>query len=166
MELNEHLIKLKSYDVALSIVDDTVIVSVKYPKDWSALKPINKDVSMKTEGGKYYYWASFNLSTDKLFETIYDTIEYNKEVEEKSLLFKEKVNELQQIFLNEDYATLKTIAFKIKKKRGPHKKLVNDGITDEVPMQVNACAVPQETHEQEETNLDKKVEEAISEKSE
>ena len=58
---------------------------------------------------------------DDLFNIIDATIEYNLDLQKKLILFKEKTEELQEIFSNEDYETLKTIEFKITKKEAKKK---------------------------------------------
>ena len=58
---------------------------------------------------------------EDLFNLIDATIEYNLDLQKKLILFKEKTEELQEIFSNEDYETLKTIEFKITKKEAKKK---------------------------------------------
>lgn len=184
MELNEHLAKLSPYKVALSFVEDTTIISVVYPKSWTVIEPSNNSIHALKENSRNYYWAAIDTSTDSIFELIYDTIAYNKDIEAKAVLFKQKIKELQQVFIEEDYETLKTLEFKTKKKKQVNKRVSNKTKTEveEKDMNVdesndavieNNVVLENDTHltledteskVKESTDIDKKIEEAIKEK--
>lgn len=73
-----------------------------------------------------YYCAPANkVSFEEVFKSINDTIEYNMDLERKVQLFREKVNELQTIFAEEDIDVLKTITFKYKKPKKRNHKVEN-----------------------------------------
>lgn len=67
------------------------------------------------KGDKFYslsFWVEF--SDTQIFsmeETVSKIIRYNRELEEKERLFKEKVKELRSIFLEGDLDSLKKIKF-------------------------------------------------------
>lgn len=123
MTLNEHLVKLSEYGIGFNMYEGTVIVNVLYPKKWSVLKPETSNINITDEDGRFYYWANIS-DIDELFDLIYTTIDYNKAIEEKAALFKAKINEMQQLFLKEDLDVLKTLEFKVKKKKQKQTKEV------------------------------------------
>lgn len=138
MTLNEHLIKLSEYSVGFNMYEGTIIVNVLYPKKWSILKPMSENINITDDKGRQYYWANL-ADINELFDLIYDTIDYNKAIEEKAKLFKEKINEMQQLFINEDLDVLKTLEFKIKKKKStPKSKAKKETETNEEIQQEEA----------------------------
>lgn len=95
--------------------EEYIYVTVTFPREWvldgRTLEKFNVDCSQ--ENGVTYFWA--DLETE--FSTVFDAIDYNikvnKEAQEKVVLFNEKINELREIFSNEDYdiEKLKTLEF-------------------------------------------------------
>lgn len=133
MTLNEQLIRLSSYKINFNIYEGTVIISLEYPKDWTVLQVNSNDIQTTSENGRQFYWVPLQTDVEKVFELIDETIEYNKDIEAKSELFKQKIDEMRKIFLEEDLHTLKTMVFKMKKKKLPKKKVMEgkeDNITE------------------------------------
>lgn len=133
MTLNEQLIRLSSYKINFNIYEGTVIISLEYPKDWTVLQVNSNDIQTTSENGRQFYWVPLQTDVEKVFELIDETIEYNKDIEAKSELFKQKIDEMRKIFLEEDLHTLKTMEFKMKKKKLPKKKVMEgkeDNITE------------------------------------
>lgn len=126
MTLNEQLIRLSSYKINFNIYEGTVIISLEYPKDWTILEIKSDDIQTTSENGRQFYWIPLQTDIEKVFELIDETIEYNKDIEAKSELFKQKIDEMRQLFLEEDLQTLKTMEFKIKKKKLPKKKVTEE----------------------------------------
>lgn len=122
MVLDEQLIKLKNYNIGFNIFEDTVVVNITYPKGWNILSFENDDIKMFCEEGKHYYCISVDKDTGLIFDAIQDTIKYNQDLEKKVTLFNQKVNELKQLFIDEDYTELQTLEFNLRKKRGRKKK--------------------------------------------
>ena len=122
MTLNEQLIRLSSYKINFNIYEGTVIISLEYPKDWTVLEINSSDIQTTSENGRQFYWVPLQMDVEKVFELIDETIEYNKDIEAKSELFKQKIDEMRKIFLEEDLQTLRTMEFKMKKKKLPKKK--------------------------------------------
>ena len=117
MSLNEHLIRLSEYKIGFNIYEGTIIISVVYPKGWTVIEPENSPIQLQKDDGRYYYWIGIETDVETIFELIDETIAYNKDIEAKAELFKEKIAELQQVFVTEDFETLKTLEFKVKKKQ-------------------------------------------------
>lgn len=189
MTLNEQLIRLSSYKINFNIYEGTVIISLEYPKDWTILEINSSDIQTTSENGRQFYWVPLQMDVEKVFELIDETIEYNKDIEAKSELFKQKIDEMRKIFLEEDLHTLKTMEFKMKKKKLPKKKVMEgkeDNIT-EVNDAANGKQTPSENKQEEvitepvkeenmvsleETNskvkepteIDKMIEQAVKEK--
>lgn len=190
MTLNEQLIRLSSYKINFNIYEGTVIISLEYPKDWTVLQVNSNDIQTTSENGRQFYWVPLQTDVEKVFELIDETIEYNKDIEAKSELFKQKIDEMRKIFLEEDLQTLRTMEFKMKKKKLPKKKVTEekeDNIT-EVNDTANDKQTPSEDKQEEvvtesvkeenmvsleETNskvkepteIDKMIEQAVKEKT-
>lgn len=190
MTLNEQLIRLSSYKINFNIYEGTVIISLEYPKDWTVLQVNSNDIQTTSENGRQFYWVPLQTDVEKVFELIDETIEYNKDIEAKSELFKQKIDEMRKIFLEEDLQTLRTMEFKMKKKKLPKKKVTEekeDNIT-EVNDTANDKQIPSENKQEEvvtesvkeenmvsleETNskvkepteIDKMIEQAVKEKT-
>lgn len=191
MTLNEQLIRLSSYKINFNIYEGTVIISLEYPKDWTILEINSSDIQTTSENGRQFYWVPLQMDVEKVFELIDETIEYNKDIEAKSDLFKQKIDEMRKIFLEEDLQTLRTMEFKMKKKKLPKKKVTEEkenNIT-EVNDAANGKQTPSENKQEEvvtepvkeenmvsleETNskvkepteIDKMIEQAVKEKQE
>lgn len=191
MTLNEQLIRLSSYKINFNIYEGTVIISLEYPKDWTILEINSSDIQTTSENGRQFYWVPLQMDVEKVFELIDETIEYNKDIEAKSELFKQKIDEMRKIFLEEDLQTLRTMEFKMKKKKFPKKKVTEEkenNIT-EVNDAANGKQTPSENKQEEvitepvkeenmvsleETNskvkepteIDKMIEQAVKEKQE
>lgn len=189
MTLNEQLIRLSSYKINFNIYEGTVIISLEYPKDWTVLEINSSDIQTTSENGRQFYWVPLQIDVEKVFELIDETIEYNKDIEAKSELFKQKIDEMRKIFLEEDLQTLRTMEFKMKKKKLPKRKVTEEkenNIT-EVNDAANGKQTPSENKQEEvitepvkeenmvsleETNskvkepteIDKMIEQAVKEK--
>lgn len=191
MTLNEQLIRLSSYKINFNIYEGTVIISLEYPKDWTILEINSSDIQTTSENGRQFYWVPLQMDVEKVFELIDETIEYNKVIEAKSELFKQKIDEMRKIFLEEDLQTLRTMEFKMKKKKLPKKKVteekenniteVNDAANgkqtlsenkqEEVitePVKEENMVSLEETNSKvkEPTEIDKMIEQAVKEKQE
>ena len=72
----------------------------------------NKDIYVEERNGIHHYIALIDqINIDDIFKCIDETINYNKDLEKKLALFKEKTKELQEIFAREEYNKLTTIKF-------------------------------------------------------
>ena len=117
MDWENRLKKLNDYDVSFEIKQGYYHIALKYDDGWSILDSDNENIYIQEKNGFHHYIASVdNVKMDDLFNIIDATIEYNLDLQKKLILFREKTEELQEIFSNEDYETLKTIEFKITKK--------------------------------------------------
>ena len=126
MTLQERLIALAPYNAGFNIYDNQFVINITYVDNWIVVEPeedsdilLTKDIA---NGNLYYYIAPMSVSFDTIFDLVDMTINYNIELQEKVVFFKEKVNELKALFTDEDLETLKTLEFKLKRKKLPQPK--------------------------------------------
>lgn len=128
MNIKERIEKLGTYFNSMNIAADNniIYVRVQFPKGWgcSEVTEYNFNVkSVKDEiPGYFYFFADLDVGFDKVFDAIEYNINFNEEAQEKVTLLREKIEELKTIFENEDISVLKTLEFKIKKKKNNTRK--------------------------------------------
>jgi hypothetical protein len=76
------------------------------------------NVVKNDSGTGYYFWAPMETGFDAIFDAADFNIKANQEAQEKKDFLAEKTKELQQLVLEEDMSVLKTLEFKVKKKKG------------------------------------------------
>jgi len=85
--------------------------------DWKIAPNPEKEYEVKqqkVEGENTYYIAySATLSFAELFDCVGEVIEINLEIEKKTELFNEKMQELKQMFLQGNYSDLKKLNFNV-----------------------------------------------------
>lgn len=117
MTMQDILIELSDYDVNCQIKNGFFMIGINFDKNWQILSPSNTQIEFVSQNGVWYYGASLKEVTfDEVFQCIKDTIEYNKDLERRLLLFQEKIDELRQLFKEEDFNKLKTLEFTFKTK--------------------------------------------------
>lgn len=174
MNLQEKLIELSEYGVSFNVASGNFVIKIKYNSNWTIIQPDGNEIAFyrdENDDSVYYYVASVTTSIDKIFFAIDETIEYNRELELKVELFKEKMSELQEIFAQEPLDVLRTLEFKLKKKKKEKtkkEKVVKekeDDINNIEEVSENEPAVDknEETEEQEETlsEIDVKINEVL-----
>ena len=174
MDLQEKLIELSEYGVSFNVASGNFVIKIKYNSNWTIIQPDGNEIAFyrdENDDSVYYYVASVTTSIDKIFFAIDETIEYNRELELKVELFKEKMSELQEIFAQEPLDVLRTLEFKLKKKKKEKtkkEKVVKekeDDINNIEEVSENELAVDknEETEEQEETlsEIDVKINEVL-----
>lgn len=139
MSLQDYINGINGYFKEMNIIENIVYVSVAFPKKWIIDKTIEDNFNVKITANTkldnaneigYYYFAQFdNNIIDNIFNAIKYTINFNLQAEEKIKLLLSKIEELKEIFNEEDINTLKTLQFKYKKKKTKILKDKND-ITD------------------------------------
>lgn len=108
---------------------DYFLVTITINPKWKIVEPSDgKGVSCvydNSNNGTVYYFTPIENGMDVIFDCIEETIQYNEEAEKKVELLKEKIYELQELFVKESYDYLKNIEFTYvppKKKKGQSKK--------------------------------------------
>lgn len=152
MDFNKRIENISAYFGGFNIVDNISILLIKFPQGWSVFdinvirSKYNVNVSEKPEG--LYFLIETKDGVDNLFDAVEYVIGLNKALEEKSILLKEKANELRQIFLTEPLEKLKTLQFTFNEEKSLKSK------KNSVKTKKNA--------EKPEDKLNKVIEEAIS----
>jgi hypothetical protein len=115
--------KLGDYFHSMNVAaeNNIIYVLVKFPKGWGCSEVTEHNFNVKAVKdeipGFFYFFASMEVGFDKLFDAIEYNIRFNEEAQAKVSLLKEKIEELKDIFENEDINVLKTLEFKYKKKK-------------------------------------------------
>ena len=117
MDWENRLKKLNGYNVSFEIKQGYYHIALQYDESWAILDSDNENIYIQEKNGVHHYIASTeSVKIEDLFNLIDSTIEYNLDLQKKLILFRQKTEELQEIFSKEDYDTLKTIEFKFTKK--------------------------------------------------
>lgn len=105
---------LEDYHPDVSYKNGAFVLKIKFNDRWQIIKPKDKDVAYAPDDRikNLHWYVSTIENTDKLFDLIDETIAINKEFEKKCVLYKEKVKELQELFLSDvPYEQLAMIQF-------------------------------------------------------
>ncbi len=129
-------------------VDDTdvIYVIVHFPPRW-IIDDIVKEkyevsvIDGKTEG-EYLFCAEMSVGFDAVFDAIDHCITVNRDAAERAQIFQDKINELKEIFGNEENSIkkLKTLEFTFprqKKEANKKKTLVEEVAEKELDIQNN-----------------------------
>ena len=118
MEWEKRLKELNGYNISFEIKQGYYHIALVYDDGWDVLIPDNENIYVENRNGFYHYIGSIDaISIDDLFNSIEETIAYNMDLQKKLILFKQKTQELQEIFSNEDYETLKNLKFTFEKEK-------------------------------------------------
>ena len=123
MNIKERIKKLGAYfnNLNISSENNIIYVHVKFPKGWGCSEVTEHNFNVKCVQdeipGYFYFYADIEVGFDKVFDAIEYNIQFNEEAQAKVELLKIKVEELKNIFEEEDIETLKTLEFKVKKKK-------------------------------------------------
>lgn len=139
--------ELQDYRPDIMYKDGAFILKIRFKKNWQIIMPQDeREVAYSKDDnvdGLHWYVSTIEDS-DKIFDLIDETISVNKEFEKKSELYKEKVKELQELFLSDiPYYKLKAIRFvvpgkesntKTKKSVAKAQKEKQAKLSEELPM--------------------------------
>ena len=123
MGIKDRIDKLGVYfdSMNLSSENGIIYIRVKFPKGWgcSELTEYNYNTKCVQDDmpGYFYFFAGMEVGFDKVFDAIEYNIKFNEEAQAKVNLLREKIEELKSIFENEEIDVLKTLEFKLKKKK-------------------------------------------------
>lgn len=147
MDLQSKMIELSEYSFGCRVIDGMFLVNIRFKDGWKVIPPEDDSIEFGDKTGITYYCSEVNNDKlEKIFTSINETIEYNKDLEKKLVLFRSKVAELQEVFAEEDLATLETITFKYKKRRGRPKTESNtEEFVKEEPAEENLLEEVSET---------------------
>ena len=143
---------LQDYKPDIMYKNGAFVLKIRFKKNWQIIKPRDENVIAYSKDDNVedlHWYVSTIEDSDKIFDLIDETIAINKEFEKKSSLYKEKVKELQELFLSDiSYDRLKTIQFVIPDKESrtkPKKGLTKSQkekqakLSEEMPMTSDEC---------------------------
>lgn len=118
---------IKEYFVGFNIAENVAYVKVVFPETWSVtsneiLDSTFKVNSVSDNDGGIYFYSDMNEGITNLFDAIDFTIEFNKDMERKSQLFLEKLEELKSLFSTLTLEELTTLEFITTKKNNNKEK--------------------------------------------
>lgn len=155
-DLSNRIEKIKPYFITFNISaeDDAAYVVVKLPPQWSipdtkALKE-NFKVEVAPMSNGICFASEIKNGTDCIFDAVDYIIDFNKRVEERRELLKQKAEELKNLFASETLDKLKTLTFVFEseqeepKKRKGAKKVVTDASTTAAEVESQANSITQE----------------------
>lgn len=131
-DIQDRIQKVGPYFKGMQVtqVEETkvIYVIVSFPQRWIIDDAVQEkyDVSVMDgkEPGEYYFCAEMSLGFDVVFDAIDHCIQVNKDAMERAQLFQEKINELKEIFGNEENTIkrLRTLEFTFPKQKKEIKK--------------------------------------------
>ena len=125
-DIQERIAKLGKMFSGLNIGNDAngkqfVYLEMVFPNGWGVSGLISEkfqvNVVKNDTGTGYYFWAPIEVGFDAVFDAAEFNIKANQEAQEKKEFLAEKMKELQKLVLEEDMSVLKTLEFKVKKKK-------------------------------------------------
>lgn len=124
--VQERIAKLGKMFAGLNIGNDDkgkqfIYLELVFPKGWG-VSGLIKDkfgvnvVKNDTSTG-FYFWAPMETGFDAIFDAADFNIKANEEAQEKKDFLAAKTAELQKLVLEEDMSVLKTLEFKVTRKK-------------------------------------------------
>ena len=141
--MQERIAKLGKMFAGLNIGNDNngkqfIYLELVFPKGWGVSglikEKFNVNVVKNDTGTGFYFWAPIETGFDAVFDAADFNIKANEEAQEKKDFLAEKTRELQKLVLEEDMSVLKTLEFKLKRKKtsASTKKKVEENAVEEV----------------------------------
>ena len=116
--MEKRIERIKDFFKSLQIDDGLYQIIIQLKKDWGIVEDESKKISISKIDPKqnfYCYMGNMDsITLDEMFDFIEKTISFNYEIDSKKELFKEKYNELLNIFASHSLDELKTLTYKIK----------------------------------------------------
>ena len=122
MSIQERINSLGDYfkGMQVSAENGIIYVTVQFQKGWACSEVTEHNFGVKAVQdevpGVFYFFTDMEVGFDKVFDAIDYNIHFNEEAQAKVNLLREKIEELRNVFENEDINVLKTLEFKYKKK--------------------------------------------------
>ncbi len=161
VDFTERIKNLEEYNPEFIFKEGAFRLSVQFKKNWKPILPEDKDVV----GYKYdetinrHLYASMIEDIEKIFDLIDETVSVNKEMEKKVSLYKEKVKELQELFLSDiPYEKLAYLKFVFEEQKKGNKKKKKATLTEEDTEDTQIIGEVKE-----ESDIDKKINEVLKE---
>lgn len=122
MNIKERIKSLGTYFSSMNIAaeNNIIYVLVNFPHGWTCSEVTEHNFNVKTARdeapGFFYFFADMEVGFDNIFDAIEYNIKFNEDAQAKVALLRNKIEELKNIFEQEDIQTLETLEFKFKKK--------------------------------------------------
>jgi hypothetical protein len=129
--MQERIAKLGKMFAGLNIGNDNsgkqfIYLELVFPKGWGVSGLIKDrfqvNVVKNDAGTGYYFWAPIETGFDAVFDAADFNIKANQEAQEKKDFLAKMTEELRKLVLEEDMSVLKTLEFKVKRKKTVKKK--------------------------------------------
>ena len=156
MKLEEKIASLSEYGLGFRTYEGNYIFYITYKEGWAVIQPSDEEIKFMKDDknpNTYYYVTKIGDMTrfQGIFDTIDETIMYNKEIEDKNVLFKEKTEELFQLFIDTPIEKLRTLEFTFPLQKKTTKR------------QTKPKATKKEEEKKEEPKIEKKEEDDLNE---
>ena len=117
--MQDRIIKINEYFVAFNIAEGISYIKVRFPNKWEIpngeVLLENFNVKIATEpNGEIYFFSELLNGTDVVFDAVDFVVDFNKDLEAKTLLFSEKINELKELFSTRTLSELQHLEIIIK----------------------------------------------------
>lgn len=146
MSVEERIEKIHPYFSEMKIVngeDDSrfICISCRFPEKWKLTPDVTKEkfgADCEKESGTSLFWCPISTGFDAIFDAIDYNINVNELAQERIALFKTKINELKELFNDNDITVemLRTLTFSWK---GKKKKTVSKNGTEPANELDNIC---------------------------
>ncbi len=167
MKLEEKIASLSEYGLGFRTYENNYIIYITYKDDWAVIQPSDEEIKFMRDDknpNTYYYVTKIGdvSKFQGIFDTIDETIIYNKEIEEKNTLFKEKTEELFQLFIDKPISELKKLQFTFppQKKNGKKQNRIKSAKKTE-EKQTERKQVEEKNEEDDLNEIDNKIMVAI-----
>lgn len=133
-DIGNRIEKIKPYFKGMQVQevgnDNIIYIMVIFPNKWVVSKDVEEKfgISVAKDNETYYFCAEMAVGFEKIFDAIDYTIEKMTTAQERAKLLKEKILELQEIFMDETIpiSRLKNYEFVYKAKPKTKKKEVKN----------------------------------------
>lgn len=118
--INNKMENLRPFFIGFKYLEGSVLVECILRDGWNVLKQKNININNVDESDKNYYVIHADEKTvtlDNMLDYLSRVIKYNIDKENKKQLFKEKLGELKEIFLNNKIELLETLEFTFNRKQ-------------------------------------------------
>ena len=162
MKLEEKIASLSEYGLGFRTYEGNYIFFITYKEGWAVIQPSDEEIKFMRDDknpNTYYYVTKIGdmARFQGIFDTIDETIMYNKEIEDKNVLFKE---ELFQLFIDKPIDKLRTLEFFFPPQKKTNKKASKPKLTKKVEEKEEGPKT-EKTDEDDLNEIDKKIELAM-----
>lgn len=115
MDFQKRLLALSEYGIRINTHEADLVITITYPsEDWTTID--SPDATIRIEKSQkspatFHYLVPVTGDVESVFDLVEETVAYNRELEEKVVLFGEVSERLREIFAAEPIAKLRTLKF-------------------------------------------------------